>query len=157
MQYRQEAAGLLDEVIKRLTELDELSERCVSHRLGSMGPLRRRLEAIRDDLKAENRLLPAMRQTTQMITCLLEGPDLRNPKYRSLLARLLGSYQKKTNAPAKARLGGLRGGRPRKDGKPVRTLESKGYSAAVMPPPKGKGVRSHPDVREYLRGAQASV
>jgi hypothetical protein len=154
MQYRLEVAQLLNEIIERLKVLDGLSDHCGTHRLDSMKPLTTRLEAIRDDMSVENRLKPAINKTTELVTCLVGGPELENPAYRSLVASLLGRYQR-TGVPPKAKLGGLRGGRPRKDGQPTRTLESKGYSAEVLPPTKGKGVRSHPNLRDHLRASSA--
>jgi hypothetical protein len=153
MQYRESAAALLEDIIVRLRELDRLTETEVSHRLDLLEPLTTRLEAIRQDLVRENGLLPAMRKTNELRARLIGGIwGLDDPKYRSTLAALLGSYQR-ASKPPKAQLGGLRGGRPRKDGRPVRTMESKGYSAECLPAPKGKGLRIHPEVRKSLRAA----
>ncbi len=153
MQYKESAAGLLEEIIARLRELDRLTETEVSHRLDLLEPLTTRLEAIRQDLVRENGLLPAMRKTNELRARLIGGIwGLDDPKYRSTLAALLGSYQRQAKPP-KARLGGLKGGRPRKDGRPVRTMESKGYSADCLPEPKEKGVRIHPEAREFLRAS----
>lgn len=148
---------LLEETIEKLKALDALTEAHSSHRLDLLEPLTARLEAIRQDLLKENGLLPAMRKTNELRGRLIGGIwGLHDPKYRSTLAALLGSYQR-SSKPPKAHLGGLKGGRPRKDGLPRRTLESKGYSADCLPPPKSKGVRTHPEVREYLRASGGSA
>jgi len=153
MQYYEEAAAFLEAAIIQLRALDRLTEAHPSHRLDLLEPLSVRLDAIRSDLLRENGLLPAIRKTNELRARLIGGIwGLDDPKYRSTLATLLGSYQR-SSKPPKARLGGLHGGRPRKDGLPTRTLASKGYSAECLPPPKAKGVRSHPDVRDYLRAA----
>lgn len=152
MEYRTEAARLLDEAVECLMALDALSEQCQSHHLSSLRPLSRRLEVIAADLRRDNRLGPAITKTDELIMRLIGNGELADPAYRSLVAGVLGKYSRRKGSP-QAKLGGLRGGRPRKDGQPVRTLESKGYSAEFLPPAKIKGLRQHPHVRDYLRAA----
>jgi hypothetical protein len=157
MQYREEAAVILSAAIERLEALDQLGTRYPGHRLDSLEPLTERLRRIRADLLKENRMLPAIRKTTELRTRLTGGiAGLNDPTLRSTLASILGSHKRKGD-PARARLGGLKGGRPRKDKQPVRTLLSKGYSAEHLPPPKEKGMRVHPNVRDQLRAAKAGV
>ena len=88
MQYRDEAAKLLDEVVDRLRRLDLLSAGCGTHRLDTLEPLATRLEAIARDLKQEARLKPAIAKTSELVTRLIGGLGLENPAYRSLLAGL---------------------------------------------------------------------
>lgn len=140
---------LLGDVIARLRALDELTESTPTHRLERFTPLIDRLESIREDLCSDTRMRPAMRKTSELNARLSGGfSRLDDPKYRSLLGSLLGQYQRRTK-PSKAYLGGLKGGRPRKDGKPTRTLESKGYTAETLPTAKKeKKVRVHPTLNE---------
>jgi len=151
MQYREKAAALLAEAIVKLVELDELTKNTTSHRLDPFQPLVARLEAIRQDLQRESGMLPASRKTFELNARMLGGfARLADPKYRSLLASLLGQYQR-TGAPPKAKLGGLKGGRPRKDGKPTQTLERKGYAADSLPPTKKGKTRIHPTFEKSQR------
>jgi len=154
MQYREEATKILSEIIERFRALDHLSESHSGQKLDSFEPLSVRLERIRTDLTIENRMLPALRKTNDLRTRLLGGmPGANDPKFRSSVAAILGSYQR-TSKPPKAKLGGLRGGRPRKDGRPTQTLERKGYSAEHLPPPKEKGLRVHPTFQKRLRATR---
>jgi hypothetical protein len=151
MQYRIEAAQILENVIELLLQLDRLTDSYRSHRLEKLQPLTARLAQIRDDLREETGMLPAMQKTGELCSRLIGGNWGVNDKhYRSTLARILGSHQKHPKQ-SKASLGGLRGGRPRKDGRPTQTLERKGYSADTIPEPKSGRVRVHPTVRESLK------
>lgn len=154
MHYRLEAAKFLSEILLQLEELDRLSDRFPGHRLESFEPLAARLRSIMEDLLQENRMLPAKKKCAELVTRLIGGhAGLRDPKFRSAVGAILGSYQRKGDR-SKARLGGLTGGRPRKDGKPRQTLQSKGYSAGTLPPPKEKGVRVHPTMQAQMRAAK---
>ena len=144
MQYRQKAAELLANIITKLVELDELTEKTNSHRLDPFQPLIARLDSIKQDLLRESGMVPAIRKTFELNARMLGGhARLADRKYRSLLASLLGQYQR-TGSPPKAKLGGLKGGRPRKDGRPTQTLERKGYAADNLPPAKTGKTRVHP-------------
>jgi hypothetical protein len=154
MQYRHEAAEILAQIIERLQALDRLTDAHPSHKLDYFEPLTVRLENIRADLLKETSLLPATRKTNELRARLIGGIwGLDDPKYRSTLAALLGSYQRQSKPP-KAKLGGLRGGRPRKDGLPTQTLEKKGYSAEFLPPTKGNGLRVHPTAKQGSVGSE---
>lgn len=144
--YQDEAAKLLENIIQLFGALDRLSEKHEGQKLDDFGPLTARLAGIRADLMADSRMLPAIRKTNELRMRLLGGlAGIEDPKYRSALAAILGSYQR-NNTPAKARLGGLRGGRPRKDGLPTRTLERKGYTPETLPPSKAGRLRVHPAI-----------
>ena len=135
----------MERIINDFRALDRLTEGHASHQLDRFEPLIVRLESIQRDLQKENNLLPAIRKTNELGARLIGGIwGLDNPKYRSALASLLGSYQRQ-GKPPKARLGGLRGSRPRKDGRPTQTLERKGYSAESLPPVKSGKIRVHPN------------
>jgi hypothetical protein len=151
--YPGEAAALIGEAMTALKRLDELTSRELVHRLDPLAPLIMRLEHIHSELVA-GRLAGATRGTHDLTVRLLgRVVEFEDPAYRSALASALAQYSHKPK-PRHSKLGGLKGGRPRKDGQPVRTMESKGYSADVLPPPKSKGMRSHPEVRKYLRSLQ---
>lgn len=152
MQYQEAAAALIGSAAESLAALDRLTAETSSHRLDAFEPLIRRLSSIRDDLAKGTRLGPAIAKTNELNALLVGGSKLNQPKYRSLLASLLGSYER-TGAPRKAILGGLRGGRPRKDGKAKQTLEMKGYSADNLPPPKTGKTRVHPTYAEFRRNS----
>jgi len=144
IQYRERAAEILAEVIARLREVDSLTSANQSHRLDLFEPLIVRLEGIVKDLRQDAALSSAIRRSNELVTRLVGGlSGLNNPKYRSILASVLGRYHRQ-GTPPKAYLGGLKGGRPRKDGKPVQTLESKGYFAETLPPKKSGKMRVHP-------------
>jgi hypothetical protein len=147
--YSFQAAILISEAVDALRRLDELTSREQSHRLDPLGPLILRLENIHRELAA-NKLSAATRKTHDLIVRLIGGLlEFENPAYRSALASALGQYRHKPK-PRHSKLGGLNGGRPRKDGTPTRTLASKGYSSETLPPPKDKRVRSHPEFRGHL-------
>jgi hypothetical protein len=146
MQYLVEAADRLAEIVLLIRRLDEIGEQQASHRLDGLEPVAARLEQIANDL-AQGMLASATRRTSELNARLIDGfSGIDDPKYRSTLAAALGRYRRKAT-PAQAQLGGLRGGRPRKDGRPTRTLESKGYTAATLPDRKPAGARVHPENR----------
>jgi hypothetical protein len=147
MQYRERAASILDEVIASLRKLDSLTLATNSHRLDVFEPLIARLEGILADLRNDTKFSAAIKKSNELVSIMVGGlSGLNHPKYRSMLASILGRYQRQ-GTPPKAQLGGLRGGRPRKDGKPVQTLESKGYSVETLPPKKFGKTRVHPKYR----------
>lgn len=156
MQYEREMTVLLEEIVGKLKAIDQATSACPSHKLDSFEPLIQRLTAIRDDLAHGNRLLPAIRKTNDLNARLAAASDLADPRYRSTLAALLGSYQPR-GKPPKSKLGGLKGGRPRKDGKPVQTLERKGYSAENLPAKKEGKKRVHPPLQLTMVRSQAGM
>lgn len=144
MQYSQKICVLLSQTIDVLNVLEDLNNHTPSHRLDSFEPLIRRLVAIRDDLQTGRGLVPARRKMNELTARLVGGNwGANDAKYRSAAAAALGKYQR-LGKPAKARLGGLKGGRPRKDGRPTQTLERKGYSVDFIPTPKHGRMRTHP-------------
>ncbi len=146
--YNSQALTLIGEAAEALRRLDGITESEPAHRLDRFEPLILRLEQIRADLAA-NKLVAATRKTHDLTVRLIGGLlEFENPAYRSALASALAQYRNKPN-PKHSKLGGLKGGRPRKDGSPRRTLESKGYSVKMLPPPKGKGLRTHPEFRDH--------
>lgn len=148
--YNSQAVTLIAEAAAALRRLDGLTDNEPAHRLDRFEPLILRLEQIRADLAA-NKLAAATRKTHDLTVRLVGGLlEFENPVYRSALASALGQYRNKPK-PKHSKLGGLKGGRPRKDGTPTRTLASKGYSVEMLPPPKDKGVRTHPELRDHLR------
>jgi hypothetical protein len=157
MQYQQDAAKLLSQVIDCLNALDNLSNSTSSHRLDPFEPLIKRLVAIRDDLQKEYSLVPAQRKMNELTARVVGGVwGLNDPRYRSALAGILGRYQR-SGKPPKARLGGLRGGRPRKDGQPTQTLERKGYSADFLPASKNGRMRIHPPKHSLIEQSTAMM
>src|SRR5688500_5468357 len=94
MHYRQAVAAELTAVIEHLTRIEEHTEACPSHRLDSFASLIERLTAIRADLEGECGLLAATRKAAELHARLAGSVwGLADPKYRSTLARLLGSHQ----------------------------------------------------------------
>lgn len=147
LQYREEAAGVLAQVVELLRRLDALGAAERAQRLDEMEPLAERLERIRHDLDG-GRMLPALKRSNELRAQLSGGQfGMNDPQLRSAVAAILGSY-KRAGSEERARQGGLKGGRPRKDGKPVMTLERKGYSLDFLPPKKVLGMRVHPPRRE---------
>ena len=144
--YVLEAVTLIEEAIVALRRLDELTDSEQSHKLDRFEPLILRLERIHGDLLA-NKLAAATRKTHDLTVRLIGGLlEFENPVYRSAIASALGQYRNKPK-PKHSKLGGLTGGRPRKDGTPTRTLASKGYSEENLPSPKERRLRSHPEMR----------
>jgi hypothetical protein len=147
MQYREEIANRLRVVVQALREIDDISRNTPSHRLDYLEPVQLKFAGILSDLERDTGLGAATAKVAELNARLSHGfSRLADPRYRSLLASLLGSYQR-DGGPTTAHLGGLKGGRPRKDRKPVMTLERKGYTAQTMPGKKPKGLRSHPSLR----------